>query len=256
MEKAVLLSKADDLYLLPDGYSRLYFGCESCERRIPSEEEISIAAKAASSRGMGFSFVTPFVTEKGLERLSGLFDSLPRGSEVIVNDWGVLKLLSSYSFPLCLGRLLTKQQRDPRIPGFINSLPPDMQASLRSCGIDSEAYSSFLKGLGISRVELDPLLQGLDVHFSTLKASIYTPYAFVTATRFCRFASCEKGISFSSIRPCTQLCRSEAFELNNPTLVAPLILAGNTQFVRIDSLPSNLSEMGIDRIVFMPKVPF
>ena len=256
MEKAFFVSDPSGLSQLSEEHSRLYFGCEFCERRIPSKDELSGAIESASFKGISFSFVTPFVTEKGLQTLTPLFELLPKGSEVIVNDWGVLKFLSSsFDFPLSLGRLLTKQQRDPRIPGFFDKLPPEMRSRLRSCAVDSAGYSSFLKDLGVSRVELDPLLQGLDVHFTDLKASIYTPYSFVTTTRFCRFASCEKGISFSKIRPCSRLCMSESFELDHPTLSSPLILVGNTQFVKIDSLPQDLSEMGIDRIVFQPKIP-
>lgn len=257
MDRAFFVSDPGCFSQLPEGHSRLYFGCEFCERRIPSESELSNAIGFASSNRVSFSFVTPFVTEKGLQALSSLFELLPRDSEVIVNDWGVMKALSSsFDFPLSLGRLLTKQQRDPRIPGFFNALPPDMRSRLRSCAVDSDAYSSFLKDFGVSRVEIDPLLHGLDVRFTELKASIYTPYSFVTATRFCRFASCDKGVSFSKIRPCSQLCRSESFELSHPTLSSPLILVGNTQFVKVPSLPSGLEEMGIDRVVFQPKPPF
>jgi len=101
-----------------DSVSRLYFGNEFCNHLIPSSRTLSEVLARSRELGLLFSLVTPTVTDSGIDALGRLFRSLPDGSEVIVSDWGVLRLART-EFPSLLpvaGRLLCKIMKDPRLP--------------------------------------------------------------------------------------------------------------------------------------------
>ena len=91
IEKAIFISNTKNLGYVTHAYSRLYFGIEFCERLIPSREELSAAIEFAGRNKMDFTFVTPFVTDNGMEKLARLLDCFSgdqRGSEIVINDWG------------------------------------------------------------------------------------------------------------------------------------------------------------------------
>ncbi len=76
MEQAVYISTIDQLHYLSDDFTRLYFGAEFCERLIPSRQELETALRNARERSLGFTFMTPFVTNRGLELLEELMHML------------------------------------------------------------------------------------------------------------------------------------------------------------------------------------
>ena len=210
---------------------------------------------------MSFTLLTPWVTDAGLKRLEKIFRGLSDAgaeAEVVINDMGALSLLAD-SFPALtpvLGRLLSRQKRCPRVPGIIDGLPHAGREFYLHPGIEDPVASRFLKKLGIKRVELDNPLQGIDADLKAvrLKGSIYTPYAYVTITRNCP-ASFEDG-KWQAYTGCKiKGCQKNIIELTNPAHGQPLLMRGNTQFVKNEALPEDLQDMGIDRIVVMEGLP-
>jgi len=264
MERALFISKSKNVKYHILEFTRLYFGNEFCERLLPSRQEIDAALTFAIKKGMGFTLVTPYCTELGLKRVRILLKKISRenpGSEVVINDWGVLRVLKSSSYNLIpvLGRLLTKIKRGPRLMNMLDVLPGEGIEYLKSSNLTVPLYSEFLQKKGINRVELDNPLQGFDferadkgIHFS-----LYIPFAFVTTSRFCLTASCdipeEKGLI--GIFPCKKECQRYTFYLENPVMPVMLIRKGNTVFFKNDKIPTGLKEKGIDRVVVQPEVP-
>ena len=79
---------------------------------------------------MDFTFVTPYVTNKGLKQLEALLQAVAREvpqAEVIFNDWGVFHFLQEAQLPVTpvLGRLLTKLKKGPRIMNIIDQVPAE-----------------------------------------------------------------------------------------------------------------------------------
>jgi len=237
------------------GYERLYFGNETCERILPSVQELAKAKKVCSECSAGFSLVTPFVTDQGLKKVVRLSRGLSGDDEVIANDFGVLNAIakSSRAEPVC-GRLLNRQFRDPRIAGFSNA-PEELVQNLKLSHAESGLFREMLKGLGVKRVELDNLSQGIGTSLENtgMKATLYWPIAFVSATRFCLTANCDKISSRKKIGifPCGLECRAYRFELSNGFFPGPLFMIGNALFFENPSLckEEELAEKGIDRIV-------
>ncbi len=173
---------------------RVYFGNEFCEERIPKRVELEAACAAVREAGLPLSFVTPPVSDRGCEvlmdRLKELQTGMP-GSEVVVNDWGVLRLLYHElpSLVPVLGRLMNKLLRDPRITPH-HSRPdvlPDPLRALRRCSLSISAYRHLLSRFGVKRVELDNLYQGIEMDFEawSLLRSLYIPFGYVTMGRIC-----------------------------------------------------------------------
>ena len=162
-ERALFISRTEALQYLSDEYQRLYFGDEFCERLLPTRRELEEVMALAADRGLAFTLVTPYVTEAGLKKVSLLAERLPKGTEVVFNDWGVFRVLKT-RFPNLLpvmGRLLTKIKRGPRIAGFLERLPSEALAHLRRTNLGVPVYQAFLKENGIRRAELDHAVKAM-----------------------------------------------------------------------------------------------
>ncbi|MCK5014798.1 MAG: hypothetical protein KAS66_13375 [Candidatus Omnitrophica bacterium] len=262
IEKAIFISSLEDFRYVTKDYTRLYFGVEFCERLIPSVKQLNNALSFSQENKLDFTFMTPFVTDKGIARLEPLFDYLDnqvvQKAEIIINDWGVLNLLNKRKWNglLALGRLLTKQKRGPRIMNIRDKLPERALEHFKQSNIDVPILSEFLIEKGIQRVELDNLLQGISRPDAILKGSLYFPYAYVTVTRYCLSSfSRNKSVNLRSISPCDKECLKHNFKLHHKSMPVDLLLRGNAQFFKNNKLPEDLDALNIDRLVFEPKIP-
>jgi len=264
IERALYVTRVADLKYYNNGFSRLYFGQEFCQRLVPSSKELEQALGFASGKNLDFTFVTPYVTDEGLKKLELLFQKIKKerlGSEVVFNDWGVLRILNQRYPDLepVMGRLLNKMKRGPRLMNFLDTLPQATVEYFKSCSLDVPLYQKFLRTNRVKRVELDNLLQGFDLDLSKsgISASLYTPYAYITTTRLCLAISCDVDGKEDEVGvfPCRRECQEYTFHLTHPVMLLPLIRKGNTTFFRNDMVPEDLGKRGIDRIVHQPEVP-
>jgi len=264
MEQALFITKTDHTHYLTGDFSRLYFGNEFCEKLIPGQSELEEALSCAASRGVPFTYVTPYVTDRGLSTLEQqvlLFEKECPGTEVVFNDWGVFQLLREKAPGLIpvLGRLLHKSKRGPRIMNIIDKVPPPTRRYFTGSVLDVPAAVTFLKDRGIYRVECDNLLQGLDFGKAdrAISRSLYLPFAFVSTTRFCLSARCDRPdmLQDVGISPCSRECRKYYFTLQNPVMRVPLIRKGNTIFFVNDTIPDVIEKRLVDRIVIAPEIP-
>lgn len=264
MERAIYLTKVSQLKYLSAEFSRVYFGNEFCERLLPGLEDLKKVISHVSQMRLKFTLLTPYVTNRGLKHLISLFDMVAQeypGSEVVFNDYGVLRvLLSAYScLKPVMGRLLNKMKRGPRLMNFIGVLPETTIRYFRKSSLDTPEFGSFLLSKGIKRVELDNLLQGIDLNLSRfgISASLYVPYVYVTTTRICLAINCDEHgkEDIIGIFPCKRECQKYTFYLNNRVMPVTLIRKGNTVFFKNEKIPSNLDSIGVDRIVYEPELP-
>ena len=263
MQNAIFITKKQNLNYWNKEYTRLYFGNEFCQRLIPTKEDLSKVINFVKKKKIKLSFVTPYVTDEGIERLEpllGLLNEKLYESEVIINDYGTLEMMQEKKLKLkpVLGRLLTKQKRGPRIINIMNKLPKPAIEHFRKSNAEVPIFQKFLIKNGFERVELDNLLQGVDDNFSEskIKASLYYPYAYVTTTRFCLTSICDKKDAVPGIYPCKKECQKYGpFKLTNKNMPVPLLLKGNTQFFENKKLPRGLEERGINRLVYQPELP-
>ncbi|MBM3245540.1 MAG: hypothetical protein FJZ15_07110, partial [Candidatus Omnitrophica bacterium] len=243
MEKAIFISSDRDLKFIREGFSRIYYGNEFCQNRIPSLDSLAGACDIAVEKRMKFTFVTPFVTDKGISQLRALFSFLTKnmeGLEIVANDWGVIEVLKGeFSFNnIALGRLLVKQRRCPRIISLKKKMPGGSCSIFKCAQADSLIFSKYLLEEKISRIEIDNLLQGIVRQAPVIPASLYTPFAYISTTRFCP-SSCLPGHKrrIQDGQGCGSACRDYFLRLRNKLIPGEILLKGNTYFVKNDKLP-------------------
>lgn len=167
--------------------SAIHYGNEFCERLLPSPAELARAVDWTRAAGLALSLVTPAsVTDSGVSRLRNLLRRLPAGSEVVVNDWGVMRLVRR-EFPrleAIVGRVLCKMLKDPRIPSA-------QWKCLGPHGLSAPGFADLLSKLGITRMEVDmpPYATVEEFRPIRLNLSLHAPYGFATKGRICRVGS-------------------------------------------------------------------
>lgn len=253
---------------------RFYFGQEFCQRAIPTARELGVVFEKSKKHKKNFTLVTPYVSEKGLEKIQALlreFRTLQPKGEVVVNDWGVLYLVAA-KFPTLkpvLGRLLNKIWRDPRMTSFLRDVPREHLQLFQTCSLAGNKMRDLLKQMKVKRIELDNLLQGLSSQLPNwgYQVSLYVPYGSITTGRICLFNSwgMDHQEKFkASDRPCSGLCRSHRLRLidRDPNIEkdVEILQLGNTVFYRPpqDLIKRGLLqavELGVDRIIVQPE-PF
>ena len=257
-------------------FGRCVYGSEFCEHLIPSSKLVEEVIRATSDQDMPLTFVTPYVSDAGIDALHPLFRLLTEMGdrpEVVFNDWGVLNVLRR-EFPGLIpvqGRLMNKSLRDPRVTGVYRTseAPGPALVSLRRSNLDCASYADFLSGMGVTSIELDNLPQGVDLSFASdgLKASAYLPFGFISTSRICMAAGIhyEKRDKFQPGAPCHHECQTHLLEYtytNTPfgNRDQKFYLKGNTYFYQhTETMLRDLFEQArsglIERMVFQPRLP-
>ncbi len=279
MERAIHITNPDNLKFYTPQYNRIYFGTEFCQNLIPTAKDLKKVLQFSGKNALQFTFVTPFVTAKGLtglERLLGILKTKQKKCEVVVNDWGVLELLSRKykNFKPALGRLLTRQNRDPAMAKVLEKqlpygvrmkdgririvahVPPGerYQKGIRDSYVNAPSIQKFLSGLSVERIELNNLIQGTKLDGLAFKVSLYTPFVNISTTRFCPMESRLQKVQRIGI--CKRECRKHYARLTNKSLRRVLYKRGNTTFYKNPVSLKALKNSSVDRIVFQPELPF
>ncbi len=244
-----------------EDFTRIYWGTEFCENLIPDEP------LDFDYVDLPLTLLTPYVSDRGLERLRPLLDALPDESEVVFNDFGVLRLLR-HSYPTLVpvqGRLLYKALRDPRITTEYVQLgeSPQLQA-LRGSSLETQAYSALLRRYDVRHAEQDLLPQGNNFQ-SELALSVYAPFGVISTARICMAAGLgyRKAQKFEPGAPCRHECQTHLVEYqytNSPFANRDqrFWLKGQTYFyLHSEAMIRGLAEMApaIQRIVWQPRIP-
>lgn len=102
---------------------RLYIGNAFCPHLAPKEEELFAMMDKACRESFSITLTFPFLLEENLSETQARLQHLVRWCEqknktieIVVNDWGTAHLAAQLPvFSLCLGVLLNKRKKDPRM---------------------------------------------------------------------------------------------------------------------------------------------
>lgn len=266
---------------IPGGaYGRLYFGTEVCTHLLPSPAGLDRALALAGARGLAFTLLTPYATDRAVLRLRALLRRLSRshpGAEVVVNDWGVLRVVRELGAPLVpvVGRLLVRTMRDPRIPALepADLMGEPVPPSWRASSMGSASFRQLLSGLGIRRAEVDHPPHGLEVHPRSERGemglTVHAPYGVIASGRLCAVHAVGRpGASpWAPPSECSAPCRLATLELTPPWSAerpgggdTAFFQKGNTRFYRLGegglaAARAWAEASGVDRWVYAPWVP-
>ncbi len=267
---AILLGKRGPL-------GRIYYGPEFCEHLLPAPERLRrVLSVAREAGGLPVSLLLPWSTDAGLSRirvlLVVLLEEAGPGTEVVVNDWGVLRVVAR-EFPgliPVLGRLMNKMMRDPRVTPFFSTGPPEARKALSGSSARLTVYQRFLADWGVRRLELDPLYQGIDLDLdgTGLRSTLWLPFGYVASGRICLSGSLHlsREDKFRYDLPCRHECQEYSVELGNTRSPfaesRDLVLwqRGNTVFYPLEGKPledalASLDRIGADRIALELDLP-
>jgi hypothetical protein len=239
--------------------SRVYFGHETCARRLPPRSKIIDAYSLCLSSGMEMSFILPYAGEKDVSPIVSaveVFAAVNPGGEVVLNDFGLINAIQEKNIPVktVLGRLLSRQKRDPR---FL-SLPhaeniAEKELSFSSFSVPS--FSKFFLDLGISRAGFDSLPQGISVPGAAgFEFDAYWPWVYVTSGRSCQLLGVndpKKG-KYPLEEPCGKKCLDFVVEPENQGDFYAF-QKGNAVWMEV--LEPGSMEGNLTRLVYEPVVP-
>lgn len=220
---------------------RIYVGDEFCVHRLPRLDELDDLVQSANARQWQVSFLTPPLTDQGLERCARLFDYLQQKlpqTEVVVNDWGVLSFLKENypSFQLSVGRLLNKGFKDPRLSDATSAsrFSAETAALFNRSTFDFAALQQKLFELQVRRLERDVLpYEDLEIErLKGLSTSVYFPFGYITTGRICWIASFNEteGKKFCISDGCQRSCNEISLKLKHNRVSLEIRQDGNTVF--------------------------
>lgn len=220
---------------------RAYIGDEFCSHRLPHIDELERVCRSLTDKNGELTFLTPPLTDEGLERSTPLFEFLKANdphAEVVVNDWGgLLFLQQNYpQFRLSLGRLLNKGFKDPRLtnPGEASGFSAETAELFNACTFDVAEFVEKMQQLNVMRLERDLFPYG-DPEIQScggLAMSVYFPFGYISTGRVCRIAafSASTQKKYSIPNGCRHPCQKMSLKLNHTGTNQQLFQSGNTIF--------------------------
>ncbi|MDR1623961.1 MAG: hypothetical protein LBS04_03205 [Tannerellaceae bacterium] len=238
---------------------RIYFGHETCEKLLPEFNEIRKLLELSEKRNLELTFVTPFLTDKGIEKVMRFLEELKtavQDFEIVVSDWGLLHLISSNKTGIpVISRFLTGQQTDFRLNRFEKTPPLEMEEHLASCTLLKKQSLAFFDRYGIERFELSNTPQTVKTgDCDKYRYSLYIPFIPLSI-----FRTCPENFDFNHIREnCnSRMCKRNRVEWSNPASGYKIYCIDNALYYANPDYEAKLHDnMYIDRIVCDIATPF
>lgn len=198
--------------------SRIYLGSYYCDHYFlqTSVSRYTDVICFAREREIKITLVIPPLFETNLEKGISLAEKLISEGrdlidEVTINDWGMLQYFSKVSnVKINMGRLLQKDNRDPRYIEFFN------ETHTHRCF--SGFYKQMLSTNNVSCVELDCTHGKIYIPdlLSDIKVAVHGAWTYMSLGSICLFASMNKSDNrkFRYADICSCECNNMAVKMN------------------------------------------
>lgn len=239
-----------------DGYEGVYFGSEFCAARLPPADETGRARELCRELNLSFTPVTPITRERDLEDvLQWLARAADGEGEYVANDYGILELAGKEWPGLRphAGRMLSRQQRGPRMAGLVKGADQRAASALKGSLWDDPGVLDDLLNLGVKAVELDAVPWGIGRPELPpgMELTVHAPYAVVTWSPVCFFGP---GFLGKCARECVSSC---AVRMENDEDPATLWTKGNAVFIRLSDEDAERTAIEAEPagLVWSPHIP-
>ena len=197
---------------------RLYIGNAFCPHLAPTEEKLFALMDKACRESFAVTLVFPFLLEENLSEKQARLQHLARWCEqenktieIVVNDWGTAHLAAQFPvFSLCLGVLLNKRKKDPRMTYKLGD-----RTLFKQNSVHAAFYREYLKEeFRMERYEWESCGDTDTGKFPEGKNSLHLPFYQTNTSQYCPlYAACTKGSrgAQTPVRECSGFCEKQAF---------------------------------------------
>lgn len=197
---------------------RLYIGNAFCPHLAPTEEKLFALMDKACRESFAVTLVFPFLLEENLSETQARLQHLARWCEqenktieIVVNDWGTAHLAAQFPvFSLCLGVLLNKRKKDPRMTYRLGD-----RTLFKQNSVHAAFYREYLKEeFRMERYEWESCGDTDTGKFPEGKNSLHLPFYQTNTSQYCPlYAACTKGSrgAQTPVRECSGFCEKQAF---------------------------------------------
>lgn len=197
---------------------RLYIGNAFCPHLAPTEEKLFALMDKACRESFAVTLVFPFLLEENLSETQARLQHLARWCEqenktieIVVNDWGTAHLAAQFLvFSLCLGVLLNKRKKDPRMTYKLGD-----RTLFKQNSVHAAFYREYLKEeFRMERYEWESCGDTDTGKFPEGKNSLHLPFYQTNTSQYCPlYAACTKGSrgAQTPVRECSGFCEKQAF---------------------------------------------
>ena len=205
--------------LFKKNIERLYIGNEFCHNLFPSINDLIKMLEKAKEESLNvtlcFTYIRECYIQKTKDIIEEVYDWCKINNfkiEIVINDWGMLKLLKSKEnyFTLCLGNLLNKRKKDPR---YIYKNGYEKNKELLSLNsLNNKKFREFLKDNNIERYEYESC--NYKIAIPEGKHSLHFPFYMTNSSQYCPlYAMCttmNRG-NQKLVKVCPKYCREYVF---------------------------------------------
>lgn len=239
----------------------LRFGSEFCEYKIPSLNLLKKAYELVHNKEKEFTYVTPKLSNKGLELIKTHLTLLneKENLNVVINDFGVLNIIENYpNLKPYLGRQLIRiPARSPWVDEYIKEggilTKRWLNKVFSSTSFNYPLTMDFFKTKGVRNVDVDWIPR----IFTSFKAIIKSGFTLslhlylipVTLTRRCHLA---RFLGEKTPEKCGLPCTNNILHLRNELFNLEFYLNGNVVYhleEPNERIMSKLEKIGITEFI-------
>lgn len=205
--------------LFKKNIERLYIGNEFCHNLFPCLDNLIKMLEKAKEESLNVTLCFTYIRECYIQKTKDIIEKVYNWCkinnfkiEIVVNDWGMLKLLKDKEnyFTLCLGNLLNKRKKDPR---YIYKNGYEKNKELLSLNsLNNKKFREFLKDNNIERYEYESC--NYKIAMPEGKHSLHFPFYMTNSSQYCPlYAMCttmNRG-NQKLVKSCPKYCRDYVF---------------------------------------------
>lgn len=241
IEKAYFIKSSVSLSFFPSDAKRIYLGSDYCIKAFPSKFGFLLSLAKIS---FPVTLLIPPLLESELKifdkYLKIFLEFADSEDEIIFNDLGALKIVSSLenkNFKIGIGRFYSYQKRG--VQKLYNAIQPE---DLIDVPILDKETISFLRNLGVERIEIDAVPYGLNIlETYGMKISLYENNLLTSYTINCPYTY--TGNYWG--RKCNRQCLINSMILRSEEATSDIYQVGKAFYQ--NTIPSKTTK--IDRIV-------
>lgn len=239
-------------------FSRVYIGNEFCPNIFPDKQQLFRLLNKAHESNYKITLSFSTLNENRINSLKDILGDIEAwcinthtSIEIIVNDWGMLEILSGHpKFQPILGRLLNRRKKDPRLK-WLRGFSSDYE-DFKENNLNCDHFLNFLNGSGISRFEFETGMSYLKIPVG--RHSLHFPFYQINSSAFCvLYAHCNLKKPDLVHPSCPNYCSEFYFQypkhLNIIGKGNSIFGFDNSVLVNADKLQNFISN-GIDRLVY------